>query len=211
MRRSFRRIGLPLIFLTVAGFFVYHVTRDPVVVLNKGEQEPSVATTVSIGGPFRLVDSQGTVRTDREFRGKYLLVYFGYTFCPDICPLALSNISQALPLLGNDRDQVVPIFITVDPERDTQNVLRDYSSHFHPNIIMLTGTQQQLAPVMKAYHAYGVKAQDDKTTDYVMDHSTLIYLMDRQGQFLRFFPHTTPAQELADGIVKALIAEKQGR
>jgi cytochrome oxidase Cu insertion factor (SCO1/SenC/PrrC family) len=207
MRRFFRRIGLPLVFLAMAGFFVYRVTREPAVVWDKAGQESSIATTVSIGGPFRLVDSQGAVRTDREFRGKYLLVYFGYTFCPDICPLALSNISQALPLLGNDRDQVVPIFITLDPERDTQSALRDYSSHFHPNIVMLTGTPQQLAPVMKAYHAYGVKAEDDKTTDYVMDHSTLIYLMDRHGRFLRFFPHTTPGRELADGVLAALTLE----
>jgi protein SCO1/2 len=191
----------------LAGFFVYRMTREPVTVWDKAAQESPTATTVSIGGPFRLVDSQGIVRTDREFRGKYLLVYFGYTFCPDICPMALSNISQALPLLGNDRDQVVPIFITLDPERDTQSALRDYSSHFHPNIVMLTGTPAQLAPVMKAYHAYGAKVADDKSMDYVMDHSTLIYLMDRQGRFLRFFPHTTPGRELADGILAALTRE----
>ncbi|MEI8296013.1 MAG: SCO family protein [Alphaproteobacteria bacterium] len=206
MIRAFRLVGLPLILLTIAGFLVYRATKDIAVVWEKAEQESSTSA-VFVGGPFRLVDSQGAIRTDSEFRGKYLMVYFGYTFCPDICPMALTNISQALPLLGNDRDQVVPLFITVDPERDTQNALRDYSSHFHPNIIMLTGTLEQITPMMKSYRAYGTKVKDDKATDYLMDHSTLIYLMDRQGRLLRFFPHTTPGRELADGILAALTAE----
>jgi protein SCO1/2 len=218
----FYRLSLTILLLTLAGFFVHYVTKDSTLVWEpasaKGEQsqESSTSSTVSIGGPFRLVDSQGIIRTDREFRGRYLLVYFGYTFCPDICPMALSNISQALPLLGRDRDQVVPIFITIDPERDTQSALRDYSSHFHPNIFMLTGTPASVMSAMKAYRVYGAKVVDDKATDaqaananddYLMDHSTLIHLMDRQGRFLRCFPHTTPGSVIADGILAVLADE----
>jgi len=205
------RFGVSLVFLGVAGFLVYCITREPAMVWDKKGEDAFITTPVLIGGPFRLMDPRGAVRTDREFRGKYLLVYFGYTFCPDICPMALHNISEALPLLGHDRDQVVPIFITIDPERDTQEALQAYSSHFHANIVMLTGIRAQLEPVMKAYRVYGVKAEDNKTTDYLMDHSTLIYLMDREGRFLRFFPHTTPGRELADGIVAALSAEHKKR
>ncbi|MCE3230600.1 MAG: hypothetical protein K0R52_528 [Alphaproteobacteria bacterium] len=164
-----------------------------------------------IGGDFVLTDQHGMNRSTTEFHGKYQLIYFGYSFCPDICPLGLQNISGALTALGRDLEEVVPIFVTVDPERDTVENLKIYASNFHPKFIMLTGTPQEINPVLKNYKVYAVKAKPDGTmADYLIDHSTIIYLMDRKGQFLKSFPHTTPPEELAKAITM-ILGEEQKR
>jgi protein SCO1/2 len=177
--------------------------ESEVIVLDKPSQGHG-----KMGGAFTLIDQHGKTRTDEEFRGKYMLIYFGYSFCPDVCPLGMNNISEALKLLGRDLDSVVPIFITIDPERDTSENLKIYGSNFHPNFILLTGTQVQLDPVMKAYKVYAAKATPDGTmADYLMDHSTMIYLVDREGKFLEFFPHTTEPQKIAETLHQRLIQE----
>jgi cytochrome oxidase Cu insertion factor (SCO1/SenC/PrrC family) len=168
--------------------------------------------TPQIGGAFILQDQHGMKRSSTEFNAKYQLIYFGYSFCPDICPLGLQNISGALTALGRNLDDVVPIFITIDPERDTVENLKIYASNFHPKIIMLTGTLAEIASVLKMYKVYAAKAKPDGTmADYLMDHSTLIYLMDRQGHFLKSFPHTTPPEELSKAITQILAKEKVRR
>lgn len=165
-----------------------------------------------IGGDFSLNDQHGMKRSTSEFRGKYQLIYFGYSFCPDICPLGLQNMSGALNAMGRDLDDVVPIFVTVDPERDTVENLKIYASNFHPKFLMLTGTPEEIAPVLKNYKVYAAKAKPDGTmADYLMDHSTLIYLMDRDGHFLKSFPHTTSPQELGKAVTTILAAEKGKR
>ena len=162
-----------------------------------------------IGGDFTLTDQQGMKRSTSEFHGKYQLIYFGYSFCPDICPLGLQNMSGALKSMGRDLDEVVPIFVTIDPERDTVENLKIYATNFHPKFMMLTGTPQEMTPVLKSYKVYAAKAKPDGTmADYLMDHSTLIYLMDRKGHFLKSFPHTTPPEELAKTVTTILGAEK---
>lgn len=162
-----------------------------------------------IGRTFTLTDQHGMKRLTSEFHGKYQLLYFGYSFCPDICPLGLQNISGALTILGRNIDDIVPIFVTVDPERDTVKNLKIYASNFHPKFMMLTGTPQEVAPVLKSYKVYAAKAKPDGTmADYLMDHSTLIYLLDRKGSFLKSFPHTMPSEELAKAIMAILMAEK---
>ncbi len=162
----------------------------------------------NLGGPFKLTDQFGKTRTDDEFRGKYMLVYFGYTFCPDICPLGLRNISSAIDLLGRDKDQVAPIFITIDPERDTPESLNSYASTLHSSFILLTGTQAELDPVIKAYNVYAAKARPDGTVaDYVMDHSSLVYLMDRNGNLIDFFAHTEEPQKMAERISRFLVQD----
>ncbi len=162
----------------------------------------------TLGGDFSLVDQHGKTRTDVEFRGKYMLVYFGYTFCPDICPLGLRNISSAIDLLGRDKDQVAPLFITIDPERDTVESLNSYASTIHSSFILLTGSQQEIDTATKAYNVYAAKARPDGTVaEYLMDHSSLVYLMDRDGKLVDFFAHTEEPQKIADRISRFLIQD----
>ncbi len=162
-----------------------------------------------IGGRFSLIDQHGKTRHSEEFEGKFRLIYFGYTFCPDICPLGLDNISKALKILERDRDQIVPIFVTVDPQRDTPKILNLYSQNFHPRLIMLTGDQKSIDKVAKNFHVFSQRAKESetKTTDYLIDHSTLIYFMDRQGKFIRMFPHSTEPEKIVAMINESLSGE----
>lgn len=180
---------------------IYHQSKESTVITVRDQPSQGIPL---IGGDFTLTDQRGMKRSTREFRGKYLLIYFGYSFCPDICPLGLENMSGALKLLGRDLDTIVPMFITVDPERDTVESLKIYATNYHSKLIMLTGNPVEIHSVLKSYKVYAAKAKPDGTmADYLMDHSTLIYLMDPQGRFLKSFPHSMPSEELA----KALNAE----
>ena len=159
----------------------------------------------SIGGAFKLVDHKGHRRTDADYRGKYMLVYFGYTFCPDICPTALYNMTQALEKLGTKANEINPVFITIDPQRDTVEQLALYKSNFHPRIAMLTGSMEDVKTVAKAYRVYFAKAQPDGTTsEYLVDHSSIIYVMDRQGRYLTSFNHETPPQDMVNVLSKLM-------
>lgn len=145
-----------------------------------------------IGGPFSLIDQTGRRVSDTDFRGHYMLVYFGYTYCPDVCPTELATISRAIDLLGTDAARVTPIFITVDPARDTPKVLAEYHQNFHPSFVMLTGSADEIAAAAKAYRVYYAKAGEDDQ-DYLMDHSSFVYLMDEDGRYVTHFaPDTTP-------------------
>ena len=159
-------------------------------------------TTASIGGPFRLVDQEGITVTDIDFRGQYLLIYFGYTYCPDVCPTSLTDITDTLTLLGDGAAKVTPILITIDPKRDTSEQLKEYASFFHPRLRALTGTPEQIAAVAKAYRVYFNKAKQENATsdDYLMDHSSAIYLMGPDGTFLSHFSYGTDAKTMAQRI-----------
>jgi protein SCO1/2 len=158
-----------------------------------------------IGGPFTLTDQDGKRRSDAEFRGRLMLVNFGFTNCPDICPLGLALMTDALDRLGAQADQVQPIFITVDPARDTPPVLKDYVAHFSDRMIGLTGTSEEIAAAAKAYRVY-YKVHGDPATNpnYAVDHSGFIYLMGRDGRFLAHFMHDSPPDRVADAIRRAL-------
>ncbi len=158
----------------------------------------------SIGGPFTLINQHGETVTDQSLKGQYLLIYFGYTFCPDVCPTELQAMSQAVDALGPDGDKVTPVFITVDPARDTAEQLAAYAPNFHPRLLALTGSAQQIADVAGAYRVYYRKAEDGAASDYLMDHSSIIYLMGPDGAFLTHFAYGTPADEMAEGIRKYL-------
>jgi cytochrome oxidase Cu insertion factor (SCO1/SenC/PrrC family) len=147
-----------------------------------GGGEADNAAALPIGGPFALVDQNGVTRQDADFRGKLMLVYFGYTYCPDICPATLLAMSQAIDKLGPEGDQVQPIFITVDPERDTQAQMKLYAANFHPRLLALTGNDEQVAAAEKDYRVYAKKVTEASKADYLMDHSSFIYLMDRNGK-----------------------------
>jgi protein SCO1/2 len=159
---------------------------------------------VVIGGPFSLIDQSGRAVTDANFRGKLMLIYFGYTFCPDVCPTTLGNVAQAYDLLSaKDQAQVVPIFITVDPERDTVDQMAQYVDAFSPAFVGLTGSPDQIAPVLKAFRVYARKVES-KDANYSVDHSSILYVMGKDGKYLSHFTGETAPQEIADGLTKAL-------
>jgi cytochrome oxidase Cu insertion factor (SCO1/SenC/PrrC family) len=148
-----------------------------------------------VGGPFTLTDHTGRTVTEADYAGLHKIVYFGYTFCPDVCPTGLTVITEALDLLGEDAKRVKPLFITVDPERDTVAVMADYHQHFHPSFSNLTGTPEQIAAVARAYRVFYQKAEEKGGDDYLVDHSAITYLMAPGGGFLAHFgPETTPDQ-----------------
>jgi len=157
----------------------------------------------SVGGPFTLTDQAGRQRSDTEFRGKLMVVYFGYTYCPDVCPTDLMAISQALEALGPAAEAIQPVFITIDPERDTK-VLTDYVSAFHPSLIGLTGSPDEIRKVANSYKAFYVKVQDERSREYSIDHSGVIYLMDRNGEYLGFMPPQTNSDRLTEVLLKNL-------
>jgi protein SCO1/2 len=157
-----------------------------------------------IGGPFALVDHTGRPRTDADFRGKLMVIYFGYTSCPDICPADLTSIAVAIDQLGAEANEVQPIFITVDPERDTSEHLAEYVTAFHPRLIGLTGTSDEIRKVATAYKTYFVKAKGRSVSDYVVDHTAFIYLVGRDGRYLGFLPPSTTPERISEVIGQRL-------
>lgn len=159
----------------------------------------------SVGGPFTLVDHTGKTVTDADFQGRYKLIFFGYTFCPDVCPTTLGTVAAALDQLAPEqRARLAPLFVSVDPERDTPEVLREYVAAFHPAIIGLTGTPEQVTAAMKAYKVYAAKAASADPGSYTVDHSAITYLMAPDGTFLAHFPHGTGADEMAALLKKTI-------
>jgi protein SCO1/2 len=157
----------------------------------------------AIGGPFRLTDQNGKTVTDADLKGKWSLVYFGYTHCPDACPTALNDISIALEDLGAQRDAVRPVFITVDPERDTPEALKAYVTSFDAPILALTGTPDEVAQAAKGYRVYYAK-HPEAGGEYSMDHSSVIYVMDPQGRFTASFTHESTPEQIAERLKKLL-------
>ena len=157
----------------------------------------------AIGGPFRLVDQNGKTVTDADLKGKWSLIYFGYTHCPDACPTALNDIAVALDELGPKRAAVRPVFITVDPERDTPEVLKAYVTAFDAPILALTGTPEEIAQAAKGYRVYYAK-HPEAGGDYSMDHSSVIYVMDPQGRFTASFTQENSPEEIAARLKKLL-------
>jgi protein SCO1 len=157
----------------------------------------------AICGPFRLTDQNGKTVTDADLKGKWSLVYFGYTHCPDACPTALNDISIALEDLGAKRDAVRPVFITVDPERDTPEALKAYVTSFDAPILALTGTPDEVAQVAKGYRVYYAK-HPEAGGEYSMDHSSVIYVMDPQGRFTASFTHESTPEQIAERLKKLL-------
>jgi protein SCO1/2 len=189
-------VAVLIAILAICGVLLYQLYQRTLTGTATGE--------ALIGGPFELTDQNGTKVTDQTFKGRLMLIYFGFTYCPDACPTALGAMSAAIDKLDTSADRVVPMLITVDPERDTPQVLKDYVSNFHPRMMGLTGTKEQIAQVAKAYRVFYQKAAGPTPDDYLMDHTLLIYLMDGDGKYLTHFgPDATPDQ-MADEIRKHL-------
>lgn len=160
------------------------------------------AEAAPIGGPFRLVAGDGTTVTDQDFRGKYLLVYFGYTICPDVCPTTLQSVVTALDRLGDKADRLQPLLITVDPTRDTPPVMAQYTAAFSPRLIGLSGSQEQIATVEREYRIYTAFHPDG--AGYAVDHSSALFLMGPDGQFIARLKAEASAPEIASDLVRRL-------
>ena len=158
-----------------------------------------------VGGSFALIDGDRKPVTDQDFRGKFMLVYFGYTFCPDACPTTLNDIADAMDKLGPTAARVQPIFITIDPKRDTPAVIKQYAANFSPILLGLTGTSEQIARVAKEYRVYYAEHRTGPgPNDYSMDHSSVIYLMGPDGHFIEPIPADDGAAKIAATIQKAV-------
>jgi protein SCO1/2 len=159
----------------------------------------------AVGGPFTLEDSSGHTVTDRDFRGKYMLVYFGYTYCPDVCPTTLNAVADALDRLGKKVDDLRPLFITVDPHRDTPAVMKQYTASFSPRLLGLTGTDAQIAAVAKEYRVYYAEHRTGPgPNDYSMDHSSILYLMGPDGRFIAPIRADETGQDIASDLEKLM-------
>jgi protein SCO1/2 len=160
---------------------------------------------LSIGGPFSLTDGDGKRVTDRDLRGKFVLVYFGYTFCPDVCPTTLNQVAEAMDRLGSRADRVQPVFITIDPGRDTPPVMRQYVASFGPRIMGLTGTEAEIATVAKEFRVYYAPHRTgDGPNDYTMDHSSVLYLLSPDGTFISPLRADAGAEQLTADLAKLL-------
>jgi protein SCO1/2 len=187
-----------LLVAAMAGGLIWH----------ESESVPGLGRTVTsgkveVGGPFRLIDQDGKARSNSDFRGKYQLIYFGYSFCPDVCPTTLGVISQALDQMGADGNRIVPIFITIDPERDTPAVMKQYMAAFGPRFVGLTSDVATINAVEKEYRVYAKKQPLDKSNPkggYGMDHSSVIYLMGPDGRMVSYYDELISPDALAKDL-----------
>jgi protein SCO1/2 len=196
-----------LISFIIAGFLIGALTGAAILVLTAPRHGQPVETsgTARIGGPFALVGEGGKPVTDGDFRGRYMLVFFGFTHCPDICPAELQVMAQALDHLGDSAAKVVPIFITLDPERDTPQAMTNYVKSFGPNFVGLTGSPEAIAAAAKAYRVSFAKVENVASPgDYSVDHSALAYLMDPDGHYHTHFSYGMSPEEMAEKLARFL-------
>ena len=192
-----------LLILALASLLVGAGLAMALFLWSKNNQVTRVQTSgvADIGGAFKLTNHRGQPVTEKTLLGRYTLVFFGFTTCPDICPVALQNITAALEMMGSDGDRITPVFITTDPERDTVEKVAAFVKGFHEKLIGLTGTPEQVKIVAQAYRIYYSKAMNKDAPDgYSIDHSSVIYLMGRDGKYITHFRHTTTAKDMARRI-----------
>jgi len=196
-----------LISFIVAGFLIGALAGAAILLVTtpRGGQPVQSSGTALVGGPFSLVGAGGRAVTDADFRGRYMLVFFGFTHCPDICPAELQVVAQALDKLGDKGKKVVPIFITLDPERDTPQAMANYVKSFGPNFVGLTGSPEAIEAAAKAYRvAYSKVENKGSAGDYSVDHSALVYLMDPEGRYVTHFSYGLSADQMAEKLGKSL-------
>ena len=174
------------VLLIVAAFGAGLASVLGILLVVSGRVAPPATMASAVGGPFSLVDQNGKSFTEQQLKGHPSLVFFGFTHCPDVCPTALFEMSEILRALGPDAGKVSALFVTVDPERDTPAQMKDYLSSFDPHLTALTGSPEAVAQMLKAYRVYSRKVPTENG-DYTMDHTALVYLMDKQGNFVSPF------------------------
>ncbi|MDA0675611.1 MAG: SCO family protein [Proteobacteria bacterium] len=192
-------LGAVVVAMLVLAGRLYMTSDDPAATSGSG--------VASIGGPFTLIDHTGRTVTDKDFAGRWMLVYFGYTYCPDVCPTSLSVMADAMDRLDPEQaEKVVPVMISIDPLRDTPALLAEYVTNFHPRLIGLTGSVDQAAAAAKTYRVYFAKSGgSDAGDDYLMDHSSIVYLVDPKGQFrLHFAGAQIDAERIAERLRQLL-------
>ena len=199
-----RRLSLILmpaaiILALVAGYFIWHA-GDDLPALDRNVETGSAA----IGGPFTLIDQNGVKRSSADFRGKFMLVYFGYSYCPDVCPTTLALMADAIDRLGHKGDAIVPVFITIDPERDTPAKLKPYVASFGPRFVGLTGDLKSIKKVADLYRVH-IKKEPLENGNYAMDHSSVIYLMGPDGKFVGYWDDTSVGPDKLAAALKKLI------
>ena len=197
MSERARRLAIPLIALL---FSLVALGVAAVLTLSPSGRQAAAA---AIGGPFSLVNHEGRTVTERDFRGAPHLVFFGFTHCPDVCPTKLFEISEALAALGDRGRDVRALFVTVDPARDTPEVMKSYIASFDPRIVGLTGDQAAIDAFVKAHRAYARRVPT-KDGDYTMEHTSFVYLMDRQGRFVSSLNVTRAPQVVAADLARHL-------
>lgn len=176
---------------------------------SKAVKEGPSAGKAAIGGPFNLVNHDGKRVTEKDFKGKWTLVYFGFTHCPDICPDELLKLAAAIDKIKEKAGiDIVPVFISVDPERDTIEQVREYVKEFHPKLVGLTGTPDEIKKVARAYRVYYMKTAEEDS-DYLVDHSIVMYLMDPNMEFVKFFGKNNDVNSLTDGVIKEISQQKK--
>jgi protein SCO1/2 len=188
-----------LLVAALAGGLLWHQSK-----MVPGLGKIVTAGRADVGGPFRLTDHNGKTVTDADFRGRYMLIYFGYSFCPDVCPTTLAVMAQALEKLGGKSQRIVPILITIDPERDTPQVLNDYVKAFGPSFVGLTGSMAAIQDAEKKYRVYAVKKPLDSAKgsggNYGVDHSSVLYLMGPDGRLVNFYDEAVSPDDLAKDL-----------
>lgn len=201
MRRSISLLLVALVLALAAGAYLWRLGDQQIAMpQNVSTAEPAETT---IGGPFSLVDQDGMRRSEQDFRGRFMLVFFGYIYCPDVCPTTLAVIAATLERLGADADRLTPVMISVDAKRDTPEILKTYLAALGPRFVGLTGTETELAAAAKAYRVYFNPVQNESGT---LDHSSVIYLMDKEGRFVANYSLETPPDDMAKDIRAKLAA-----
>ncbi|EOY07161.1 hypothetical protein SCA6_001289 [Theobroma cacao] len=178
---------------------------------SKAVKEGPSAGKAAIGGPFSLINHDDKPVTEKDFLGKWTMIYFGFTHCPDICPDELQKLAAAVDKIKEKAGiEIVPVFISVDPERDTTEQVREYVKEFHPKLIGLTGTSDEIKKVARAYRVYYMKTAEEDS-DYLVDHSIVMYLMDPNMEFVKFFGKNSDVDSLTDGVIKEIKQRKLKR
>jgi cytochrome oxidase Cu insertion factor (SCO1/SenC/PrrC family) len=183
------------VLIAVVGLYLYTPRNE----------QPTASTKLTIGGAFTLTNQDGQTVHDTDLRGQILVVFFGFSHCPDVCPTGLSTITAALNQLSKTKQEhITPLFITVDPARDTPSVLKTYLESFHPRFIGLTGTEQALKVVLDAYRVFRNATPKNNIGEYMMEHSSIIYIMGKDGKFITHLSHTDTPEVLAQTLDKLL-------
>jgi protein SCO1/2 len=200
LKHTFRYLFIPAVALLITMLIYNWISRN---FIDKPAQTKSTGEAL-IGGPFKLINQDGKEVSDADFRGKLMLVYFGFTHCPSVCPTDMATISEAMKSLGDDAAKVQPIFISIDPERDNPEQVKTFLANFYPGFQGLTGTTEQIAAVANAYRIYYKKAESKDLNEYLMDHSSFTYLMGKDGKYITHFRSDQTAEEIVAGVKKAL-------
>ena len=208
--RRYRVAAVLVVGAMIAGAGLLYLEKESPPTQEAGRPEAArfmselMAGSVPVGGPFTLEDQHGRRKSLVDFRGTLVLLYFGYVYCPDICPTDLLAIAELLRTLGADGEEVQPVFVTLDPQRDTAEILRSYAAAFHPRLIALRGSESEVRRVATDYKVFYEKVKPPGSSAYVIDHMAFIFVLDREGKYVAYFPPGTSAQRMRPVILDML-------